>query len=289
MADPLVSVIIPTYNRKHYVALAIASVMRQSYNNIEIVVIDDCSKDDTYQVVVELGKNNAKIVPLRNQVNLGPAGTANAGIHAAKGKYIAILDDDDTWCDLKKIEKQVAFLEGHSDHVLVGGGVIKRDKEGNEIARYLPLENDTDIRKALLIDNVFAHSTVLYAKDAFMKVGGYQKDLKYFADWDLWLKLGTVGKLHNFQDFFDYYLDQEHGKVRSTHDYGIRRRLSANMALRTKYRKHYPGYVKSILLCCASYLYSFLPFRVLLRPVLNFARNTIFGRPPYRYVDNNKP
>ncbi len=283
--NPLVSVIIPTYNRKLYVLGAIESALNQTYKNIEIVVIDDCSKDNTFELILNLQKKHHQITAIRIEVNLGPAGTANAGINIAKGKYIAILDDDDTWSDEKKLEKQVAFLEKNKDYVLCGGGVIKRDKRGVEIVRYLPIESDLNIRKAILINNVFAHSTVLYSKKSFLEVGGYQKNLKYFADWDLWLKLGTVGKFYNFQDFFDYYLDQEYGKTYSSHDYGIRRRLLDNIKLRTKYKKYYPGYIKSIFLCFASYIYSFLPFRSNLRPILNKLRSLIFGSPPYVYFN----
>ncbi len=281
----LVSVIIPTYNRKTYVVRAIDSVLAQSYKNVEIIVVDDCSKDDTYEVLLQMQKKHPNLVAKRNDVNLGPAGTANAGIEAARGKYIAILDDDDIWSDRKKLEKQVDFLEKNNEYVLVGGGVIKVDVQGKEITRYVSIERDADIRKILLINNVFAHSSVLFRKEAFLKTGGYQKDLKYFADWDLWLKLGTIGKFYNFQEFFYHYLDQEQGKSRTTHDYGIRRRLWANIALRKKYQQYYPGYYKSVLLCLAAYVYSFIPFRKVLLPAIYNIRKFFFGASPYTYFN----
>lgn len=288
MTNPLVSVIIPTHNRKDYVVKAIGSALAQTYRNIEILVIDDFSSDGTFELLLELSNQHSQIVPLRNEFNLGPAGTANRGINQSRGEYIAMLDDDDVWCDENKIKKQVIFLEASKEYVLAGGGVIKVNKEGGEILRYLPIEQDKDIRQAILTDNAFAHSTVMFRKYAWEKAGGYQKDLRYFADWDLWLKLGKLGKFYNFQDFFDYYLDQEQNKSRTTHDYGIRRRLLANINLRRRYRHDYPGYSKSVLLCLANYLYSFLPFRAKLRPLLDKVRVSVFGKPPYTYFDNNE-
>ena len=93
------------------------------------------------------------------------------------------------------------FQQKNKEYVLVGWGLIKVNMAGKELVRYLPVENDKDIRKALLISNVFAHSSVLYVKESFIKAGGYQENLNYFADWDLWLKLGTLGKFYNFQEF----------------------------------------------------------------------------------------
>lgn len=290
MNSPLVSVIIPTHNRKEYVVRAINSVLFQTYKIIEILIIDDFSHDGTFEILLNLSKQYNQVISLRNEINLGPAGTANKGIIQAKGKYIAMLDDDDVWCDSNKLKKQVAFLENNSEYVLVGGGVVKVNKKGEEISRYLPIEKDEDIRRAILVDNVFAHSTVMFRKDAWKKTGGYQKDLKYFADWDLWLKLGGVGKLYNSQDFFDHYLDQEDNQSHTTHDYGIRRRLWANINLRRKYRHDYPGFYKSLIICIASYIYSYLPYRKKMRWVIYKIRILMFGHPPYTYITpHNKP
>ena len=108
---PLVSVILPTYNREKYIAKAIESVCRQSYKNLELIIVNDASTDATNELVDNLAKYNPKIIILRNEMNLGIVASLNKGIEVAQGKYIARLDDDDVWCDDKKIEKQVEFLE----------------------------------------------------------------------------------------------------------------------------------------------------------------------------------
>ena len=288
--EPLVSVIIPTHNRREYIVKAIESVLSQTYKNIEIIVVDDYSIDGTYELIFELSKKYKKIIPKRNEINLGPAGTANVGISVAHGKYIAILDDDDTWRDQQKLEKQIWFLEKHSEYVLTGGGLIKIDNKGKEIIRYLFPEKDEEIRQVILVDNLFAHSTVVYRKDAFEKVGGYTQKFGFFADMDLWLKLGTIGKFYNFQEYFTSYLDKEEGENNySGRDNGIRRRLFLRIAMEWRYRKVYPGILKSIFLCIASYIYSYLPYRKKFWRIIFKIRILLVGPPSYKYFKPNRP
>ena len=105
---PLVSVIIPCYNHQNYVEKSLKSVFDQTYKNIEIIVIDDGSKDNSVNILKELQKNNHFI--LECQENMGVCKTLNKAISMSKGKYIAILASDDYW-DLPKIEKQVKVLK----------------------------------------------------------------------------------------------------------------------------------------------------------------------------------
>ena len=102
--DPLVSVIIPTRNRAKFLARAIESVLKQKYSKIECIVVDDASMDNTKEAV--LAFNDSRILYLRNKVRIKASGSRNRGIKAAKGHYIAILDDDDEWLP-DKIKKQV--------------------------------------------------------------------------------------------------------------------------------------------------------------------------------------
>src|SRR3989338_11113517 len=285
---PLVSVILPTYNRAKYITKAIESVWRQSYKNLELIIINDASTDATGELVSVFSKHNPRITILRNETNLGIVASLNKGIKAAQGKYIARLDDDDVWCDDKKIEKQVDFLEKNPEYCLTGGGVIKIDKNGKEIVRYLLPEKDEDIRKTILINNAFAHTTVLFRKDTFLKVGGYDEQFAFIEDWDLWLKMGKIGKFYNFQEFFVYYLDQEYDDPYHYRNYKIRRNVGLNIKLRKKYKDGYAHYSKAILFCWISYFYSFIIFRKELWPVIFQIRKLIFGSPPYKYLHNNE-
>lgn len=281
---PLVSAVITTYNRAEYLKRALKSVVAQTYKNMEIIIVDDCSTDETQKVLSELKKENSKIIIIRNKANLGQTKSANRGIRTAKGKYIARLDDDDFWCDAKKLEKQVDFLEENPEYGLVGGGLIKIDENGKEFVRLLPPEKDEDIRNVILVNNVFAHSTVVFRKDIFKRVGGYDEQFIFGEDMDLWLKMGKLGKFYNFHEFFACFLEyrhDNHGHISQNH--GLSRKLNFNIKLRKKYRSAYPGFTKAYFLCWVSYFYSFLPFRKELWPVISKTRNLILGKSHYRY------
>ncbi len=289
MKNPLVSVIIPTYNKKTYVVKAIDSVLNQTYKNIEIIVIDDGSTDGTDKMISGLSKKNSKFIFLRNETNLGFVKTLNKAISRAKGKYIARLDDDDIWIDSQKLEKQINFLESHPDYVLIGSGIIViKEKDDSEITRFLFPEEDEDIRRTLLIENLFAHSAVVFLKSAFEKVGGYDEEFGFFADKDLWLKLGKVGKMHNLPEYGVCYLDKESFCEYNERNLKIRRNLKQNLYLRKKHKDSYQGYLKAVLFCWASYFYSFLPFRQQIKPILFKIRILLLGRPAYKIQIKSK-
>lgn len=116
--QPLVSVVIPNYNRVAELERALNSVLAQDYTNLEIIVIDDCSPniDEIKKMLLKFKMNN--IVFIESESNLGPAAARNTGIFAAKGKYIAFLDSDDTWVS-NKITKQVLEAEKYTSNVLI--------------------------------------------------------------------------------------------------------------------------------------------------------------------------
>ncbi|QXD13567.1 glycosyltransferase (plasmid) [Lactiplantibacillus plantarum 2025] len=107
--QPLVSIIMPVHNSEEYIGLAIKSVQKQSYNNWELIIIDDYSKDNTRNIIIEYSKDKRiKVISL--QENIGIAGARNKAIRKAKGKYIAFLDSDDLWT-ADKLKKQINYME----------------------------------------------------------------------------------------------------------------------------------------------------------------------------------
>lgn len=276
--NPAVSVIITTYNREKSLGRAIESVLRQSYRNIEIIIIDNGSTDGT-RAVIQSYANSSKINYIYQGDKERYIYALNDGISIAKGKYIAILDDDDFWCDKNKTEKQVDFLEKNIDYVLVGGGVIGTDEEGKEFVRYLLPEKDVDIKKTILVSNTLAHTTVLFRKDAWKKAGGYDENL----DWGLWLKMGKIGKFYNIQEFFITYTGHQRGDPGYIEKkYGRLKWLKLNIKVKKKYRDDYPGYKKALLFCWMRYFYSFLPFNRELWPLLFKAKKLFFSRSIYK-------
>ncbi len=108
--EPLVSIITPLYNCEKYIEETILSVINQTYKNWEMIIVDDCSKDNGTEIVEKYQRKDNRIKLFKNEINLGGAGTRNKCIEKAKGKYIAFLDSDDLW-KKEKLEKQISFME----------------------------------------------------------------------------------------------------------------------------------------------------------------------------------
>ncbi len=264
-----VSVIIPTFNRSALLPRAIKSVLSQSLTDLELIIVNDASTDNTVAVVAALQASDKRIKLISNTSNNYPdiSKTINTGLAAATGTYIARLDDDDYWCDSDKLKKQVAFLESHPDHVLVGSGMIVVDEHDKELYRFLKPETDAQIRERALLTNPFGHTTVVYRADAARKVQGYS-NIHYAEDWDLWLKLGEVGKFHNLQEYLTNYLQAGQNKS-LVHQKDHTRAI---FSILKTHRASYPHFYKAYALNLAQYLYAVcLPYtlRKALHPLLS--------------------
>ncbi len=197
--NPLVSIILPTYNGAAIISRAIASVLAQDYKNWELIIVSDGSTDETKNIVENFSKTDPRILFVENEQNMGIQKTLNKGLSYAQGIYIARIDDDDQWIDPLKLSAQVDFLEKNTEHVLVGTNAIICDQQGREIGRYSMPTSNNSIRSRMLIKNCFLHPTIMARKEAVLKVGSYseQASVQHIEDYDLWLRLGCVGKIAN--------------------------------------------------------------------------------------------
>lgn len=253
---PRVSIVLPTYNRLGFLRRSIESVMRQSFMDWELVIVDDASTDGTKEFLDDLAKQDPRVRVIHHASNESPdiSANLNEGMDAARGIYIARLDDDDYWIDDAKLEKQTAFLDAHPNCMVVGGGVIIVDAEGRELSRYFKQESDEDIRKNALFSSPFSHTTVMFRKDVAQSVGGYGY-AKYAEDWDLWLKLGTKGTLYNFPEYFAAYTMSGENKS-FLH---LRPQTQAIFGFLFKHRKEYPGFLGALTLNTLQWCYSLIP------------------------------
>ncbi len=254
--EPLVSVVMPTYNRANLIEKAIESILAQSYKNWELLAIDDISTDETQEIMSGYQSKYPNIKYFRIPVDKTPGISKylNFGIKNASGKYISRLDDDDYWCDKDVLILQVDFLENNPDYVLVGGGVIIVDDEYKELFKYYKKEKCEDIRKNALIANPFMHNTVMFRRETALKLNGYN-NLKFAEDWDFWLRMGTEGKFYNFQRYFTCYLSAG----QNTSFKRQREQSKLLFSIIKKYKHIYPNYYKGFLLNTVQYIYSFTP------------------------------
>jgi glycosyltransferase involved in cell wall biosynthesis len=242
---PKVSIILPTHNGSKWISGAINSVINQSFSDWELIIIDDCSDDDTDNIIKYFSEKYARIRHLRNEKNIGLSKSLNKGICNARGEFIARIDDDDVWICADKLARQVNFLNENPKCVLVGTNMIAIDEGGNEVGHYSFPVSDAEIRNKFLSVNCFAHSSVMFRKDVVIRAGGYPI-LAAGEDYDLWLKLGTLGELANIDKYCLRYLIRQNSKSSKSSGNKIQQSL-IGIRLAKKYRNDYPHFLSTII------------------------------------------
>jgi glycosyltransferase involved in cell wall biosynthesis len=189
-----VSVIIPIYNGERYIRETLDSVFAQTYQDYEIVCVDDGSDDGTLAVLHEYGSK----IHLIRQTNTGQAGARNASVKQAGGKYLAFLDQDDLWHP-EKLEQQVVAMETSPECVLVHCDMDTIDAIGNVIQRNVVSATHVSTHKGLRMTqlvgwdpNIYP-STMLIRRDAFERIGGFDSELRCGEDIDLMIRLKHEG------------------------------------------------------------------------------------------------
>lgn len=194
---PPISVVIAAYNVQRYVGEAVESVLTQTFSDFELVVVDDGSTDSTPAILDRYAADDSRIRIVR-QRNAGMVAALNVGCGMARGPLIARLDADDVALP-DRLARQVAFLCENRDHGLVGGGSIKIDRDGREIARVSYPTTDAEVRRSLASTCPFEHSAVTMRAEAIRALGGYREAFASVADYDLWLRFSERWCLTNLE------------------------------------------------------------------------------------------
>lgn len=205
MSSPLVSVLIPCYNVENYVVESVSSIMQQTYTNLEIIIIDDCSSDNTLQKLQELGIKDNRIKIYKNDTNLKLIKTLNRGIDLCNGKYIARMDADDI-SFLTRIEKQVSFLEENNDYDVVSTMFYTFRTGKSKHNLYLNPKNNDELQAYLLFRSGICHPAVMIRKTLFSKLGlRFEEKYLHVEDYALWSKAIYNTKLANINEPLLYY------------------------------------------------------------------------------------
>lgn len=198
--QPLISIIITAYNVKPYIGEALQSIINQSYRNLEIIVVDDCSTDKTNNIIESFAREDKRIITYRLSKNSGPSTASNFALSKAQGEYIARMDADDV-AYLDRIEKQVRFLQHNPEVVMLGGQCDIINEQGTLIGRKKYPLTHKGIYKALFMINPLPHPGCMFKPGIFKKAGiHYEK--KYFISHDLKIlfKLLPYGTFANLPD-----------------------------------------------------------------------------------------
>lgn len=183
----LVSIIMPLFNASKYIAEAIDSVLLQTYKNWELIIVDDCSSDDSFVIAKLYADKDGRIKLFKQDRNSGAAKTRNKALDLARGRYISFLDADDLWVS-KRLEIQVEMMQ-KKDLVLSYGGFHKISKNGEITGTFIP--HPTTTYRQLLMFPGFNLGTVMYDADAIGKC--YMEDAKISEDFTIWLDLLKKG------------------------------------------------------------------------------------------------
>ena len=194
---PVVSVIIPTFNRSAFLKKAVASILAQTFEDFEIIIVDDGSSDDTRLFLSSVSDKRVKSIFTKR---IGAARARNEGCKIAGGNYLAFCDSDDLW-QKNKLELQMPLFEKDIPPVLVFSNsefLVNDEPTGQTIfSKQRPFKNDAFYR--LLMDNFIPTSTAIVKKEAFFKTPGFENAFCPAEDYRLWLELVRIGSI----DFVD--------------------------------------------------------------------------------------
>ena len=195
----LVSVIITTYNRALLLQRCLDSVLAQNYKNLEIIVADDCSTDNTNEIVKKYQKKDSRIKYFKHNKNKGNAYTRNTAFRNCKGFYVAFLDDDDQWIDKNKIRNQVNIYKKTDDIKLgiVCSGIIRIKRDGKKIKE--KAIKPKNLKYKVLKGGLIHNSTVLTKRKIIKQVGKFNLKISRGVDSEFFRRLIVI---YNFNVFF---------------------------------------------------------------------------------------
>ncbi len=188
--NPEVSIIIPTFNRVNLIEGSLRSVLNQTFQDFEVIIVDDGSTDNTDSLINELRKNDNRIKYIKHKFNKGGSAARNTGIKNALGKYIAFQDSDDEWLP-EKLELQLRAIKIADIKVgIIYSGMLRINNDNTE---FVPpawvIKKEGYIYNELLKGSFIGTPTIMCRVDCFNDVGGFDESLSRLQDWDIVLRL----------------------------------------------------------------------------------------------------
>lgn len=195
--QPLISIIMPAYNAERYLHQAVDSILRQTYTNWELIIVDDGSQDKTWLIAKGYARKDKRII-VKQQQNQGVVMAANLAASMANGEYITRHDSDDISFDTK-LEDFIKTLEKNPDAIVVTGSIEVISEKSEFLYKDFVPTTDRDIKRSLHLRNPIPNGATLIKKSAFDKVGGYSN--VFAEDCDLWVKLYQQGQFVGTKTF----------------------------------------------------------------------------------------
>lgn len=200
--EPLITVITPTYNRAQFILDAVQSVVDQDYGNIQHIIVDDGSSDNTKDLINKFIDDD--VLEYYHQRNQGQSTARNVALSKAKGEYVCFLDSDNVWLP-GKLREQVNYLTHHPDIDIVYGDKITIDEQGEEINRFNMTRYSGYIAPQMLKDNCVSMNTAMVRRRCFDELGVMSGKRKVADDYDLWLRFSSKYKFFYIPKYFAKY------------------------------------------------------------------------------------
>ena len=197
-SKPKVSVLLAVYNCEKFIDQALKSIYDQTYQDFEVVIVDDGSTDKTSEILHDMKDSRTSIHT--NSENKGLATSLNIGLNFCTGQYIARMDADDISLP-QRFEKQVRYLDENPNCAALGSWCIRIDSNNKIISNWRHPTEFEGIKKRLLEENSIFHGTAMVRRHSLMEIGGYNEKYRYSQDYDLWIRLSETAKIQNLGEF----------------------------------------------------------------------------------------
>jgi glycosyltransferase involved in cell wall biosynthesis len=201
---PLVSVVLPVYNALPYLKESVESILSQTYQNFELLLIDDCSTDGSNELLRKYVLEDTRVKLIVNNENLRIVKSLNKGIHASQGKYIMRMDADDISISTR-MELQVDFMESNPEVGVCGGSMELVDSSLVHIGIRRYYLDDKAIRKHIFKFSPFSHPATMFRKSTLEQSDLYDPKCLHGEDYDLYFRIGKVAKFGNLQEIILKY------------------------------------------------------------------------------------
>ena len=217
MKNPTVSVIIPTYNRAHLMGRSIQSVLNQTYQDFELIIVDDGSTDNTDDIIKEFQKKDGRIKYIRHEKNKGGSAARNTGIKAARGEYVAFQDSDDEWL-LEKLEKQMRIFKDVSAEVGIVYTDMWRICGGEKTYWHSPVIKPKDgivynqaLDRFMELGTGIGIQSAIIRRKCFNIVGMFDEAFHRFIDLELFIRLSKYYHFYHINEPLVNYYNTENG------------------------------------------------------------------------------
>src|SRR3954468_17326158 len=199
MSAPVVTVLMPVYNAERFVAQTLDAILAQTFRDFEFLIINDGSTDRSLEILQEYARRDDRIRVV-SRPNTGYVVALNEGLGLARGEFIARIDSDDL-ADPRRLELQVERMRREPELVALGSNALAMDEHGRMLGDYLvPLTQGEIEANPLRGSSTIHHPAVMLRPEAVKRVGGYRRELMPCEDFDVWMRLGEVGRLANLPE-----------------------------------------------------------------------------------------